>query len=176
MSDAMDVDLVKVLELLPDGNTMLVRAGVNWAPGVVGHAIILANEGSAARYALLTGKSVITENVATETRFEIPLLLKEHGVQSTVNVIVRGEDEPFGVLEVDSRQLRSFGQDDIDFIQNYANLLSSAIKRVNDQAKLAQHERVLRHELQHRINNMLMTIRAVAQRTRARSQNFYEFS
>ena len=176
VSDAIDVDLVKVLELLPDGKTMLVRAGVNWAPGVVGHATILANEGSAAGYALQTGKPVITKNVATETRFEIPLLLPEHGVQSTVNVIVRGEDEPFGVLEVDSRQLRSFGQDDIDFLQNYANLLSSAIKRVNDQAKLAQHERVLRHELQHRINNMLMTIRAVAQRTRARSQNLDDFS
>jgi two-component sensor histidine kinase len=176
VSDAIDVELVKVLELLPDGKTLLVRAGVNWAPGVVGHATILANEGSAAGYALQTGKPVITENVATEARFEIPLLLTQHRVRSTVNVLVRGEDEPFGVLEVDSRQLRSFGQDDIDFLQNYANLLSSAIKRVSDQAELAQHERVIRHELQHRINNMLMTIRAIAQRTRARSQNLDDFS
>src|SRR5437762_2601475 len=72
VSDAIDVDLVKVLELLPDGDTMLVRAGVSWAPGVVGHATIPAVEGSAAGYALRTGEPVVSENIATETRFEIP--------------------------------------------------------------------------------------------------------
>jgi GAF domain-containing protein len=44
---------------------------------------------------------------------------------------------PFGVLEVDSRQLRKFEQDDIDFLQNYANLLASAIDRVRIQRELA---------------------------------------
>ena len=180
VSDAIDVDLVKVLEILPHGETMLVRAGVNWAPGVVGHATIPANEGSPAGYALQTGEPVICENVETETRFQIPRLLTQHGVKSTVNVLIRGEgDKPFGILEVDSRQIRRFTRDDIDFLQNYANLLSAAIKRVNAQAELAeraQHERVLRHELQHRINNMLATVRAVARRTRTRSESLDEFA
>jgi two-component sensor histidine kinase len=179
VSDAIEIDLVKVLELLPDRETMLVRAGVNWDPGVVGHARVPALEGSSAGYALRTGEPVITENVATETRFEIPALLTQHGVKSTVNVIIRGEREPFGVLEVDSRQLRKFGPDDIDFLQNYANLLASAIDRANDQAELAeraQRESVLRHELQHRINNMLTSIRAVARRTRASSQSLDDFT
>jgi len=179
VSDAIEVDLVKVLELLPDGKTMLVRAGVNWAPGVVGHATIPANEGSSAGYALHIGKPVICENVATETRFQIPTLLIEHGVKSTVNVLVHVDDKPFGILEVDARELRNFAKDDIDFLQNYANLLSAAIKRVNTQAELAlraQHEKVLGNELQHRINNMLMTIRAIARRTRAGSQSLDEFA
>jgi GAF domain-containing protein len=94
-----------------------VRAGVNWAPGVVGHATIPANEGSAAAHALLTGEPLITENVASEARFEIPMLLSQHAVKSTVNVLIRGENKPFGILEVDSRQLRSFTQDDVDFLQ-----------------------------------------------------------
>ena len=76
VSDAIEVDLVKVLELLPDGQTMLLRAGVNWAPGVVGRATIAANEGSSAGYALQTGEPVICENVATETEFQIPELFK----------------------------------------------------------------------------------------------------
>ena len=56
--------------------------------------------------------------------------------------------------------------------------MSSAIKRVTAQAELeerAQHERVLSHELQHRINNMLTTVRAVARKTRLRSQSLDEF-
>jgi two-component sensor histidine kinase len=180
VSDAIDVDLVKVLQLLPDGATMLVRAGVNWLAGVVGHAKIPAGDGSAAGFALRTGEAVISENIETEARFRIPMLLTQHGVKSTVNVLIRGvEDKPFGILEVDSRQFRNFAQDDVDFLQNYTNLLSSAIKRVNAQAELAeraQHESVLKNELQHRINNMLTTIRAVARRTRARSESLDEFA
>jgi two-component sensor histidine kinase len=179
VSDAIDVNLVKVLQPLPDGENLLVRAGVNWNPGVVGHATIPADAGSPGGYALKTDAPVITEDIATERRFRIPALLIEHGVQSMVNVVIRGDDGPLGVLEVDSRQPRRFSQDDIDFLQNYANLLAAAIHRVNAQQELAesaQKQRVLGHELQHRINNMLATIRAVARRTRARSENLDVFA
>jgi two-component sensor histidine kinase len=179
VSDAIDVDLVKVLELLPGGQNLLVRAGVNWNPGVVGHAEIAAHEGSPAGYALHTNQPVITEDTEREFRFEIPKLLIEHSVRSTVNVVIRGEDGSFGVLEVDSRELRKFEQDDIDFLQNYANLLASAIDRVRIQRELAERalrQEMLGHELQHRINNMLATIQAIARRTRGKSQNLDEFA
>jgi len=179
VSDAIDVELVKVLELVPGGENLLVRAGVNWNPGVVGHATIPAHEGSPAGYALHTNQPVITEDTEREVRFAIPELLIEHSVRSTVNVVIRGEDGPFGVLEVDSRQLRKFEQDDIDFLQNYANLLASAIDRVRIQRELAERalrQEMLGHELQHRINNMLATIQAIARRTRAKSQNLDEFA
>src|SRR5690242_6319574 len=179
VSDAIDVELVKVLELVPGGENLLVRAGVNWNPGVVGHATIPAHEGSPAGYALHTNQPVITEDTEKEGRFAIPELLIEHSVRSTVNVVIRGEDGPFGVLEVDSRQLRKFEQDDIDFLQNYANLLASAIDRVRIQRELAERahtQELLGHELQHRINNMLATIQAIARRTRAKSQNLDEFA
>jgi len=179
VSDAIDVELVKVLELTPGGKNLLVRAGVNWNPGGVGHAEIPAHEGSPAGYALHTNQPVITEDTEREVRFEIPKLLIEHSVRSTVNVVIRGEDGPFGVLEVDSRQLRKFEQDDIDFLQNYANLLASAIDRMRIQRELAERalrQEMLGHELQHRINNMLATIQAIARRTRAKSQNLDEFA
>jgi two-component sensor histidine kinase len=179
VSEAIEVDLVKVLQLLPDGQKFLVRAGVNWRPGVVGHATIPAHGGSAAGFALQSGKPVISEDIAAEKRFRHPDLLFEHNVRSTVNVLIRGDAQPFGVLEVDSRQLRRFGQDDIDFLQNYANLLAAAIDRVTAQqhlAESAQNEKVLLHELQHRINNMLTSIRAVARQTRMKSANLDEFA
>jgi GAF domain-containing protein len=139
VSEAMDVDLVKVLQLLPDGQNLLVREGVNWKPGVIGHAKIPAHEGSAAGYALRTDKAVVSEDVAKERRFQIPQLLAEHGVRSTVNVVIRCEHGPFGVLEVDAQRPRQFGQDDIDFMQNYANLLAAAIDRVNAHQELIQN-------------------------------------
>ena len=100
VSEAIEVDLVKVLEPIANGQELLVRAGVNWNPGVVGQATIPADGGSAAGHALRTNAPVISD-VATERRFSTPRLLIEHGVQSTVNVVIRGEKGPFGVLEVD---------------------------------------------------------------------------
>jgi two-component sensor histidine kinase len=178
VSDALEVDLVKVLELLPDGRNLLVRAGVNWNPGVIGHATISAEDGSAAGYALLTDAPVISD-IAEETRFKIPALLLEHGVQSTVNVVIRADQGAFGVLEVDSRKRRSFGQDDIDFLQNYANLLAAAVDRVNKQNELEasmRKQEVLLHELHHRVNNMLMTISAVARLSRTKAKDIDEFA
>ncbi len=40
--EALGTDLAKVVELQPDGKTLLVRAGVGWKPGVVGVATITA--------------------------------------------------------------------------------------------------------------------------------------
>ncbi len=36
VSRALEVELVKILERMPERREMLVRAGVNWRPGVVG--------------------------------------------------------------------------------------------------------------------------------------------
>jgi two-component sensor histidine kinase len=178
VSQAMDVDLVKVLELLPDGRNLLVRQGVNWKPGVLGHATIPAHEGSPAGYALRTCQAVISEDVEKERRFEIPELLIEHGVRSMVNVLINCTNGPFGVLEVDARRPRQFGQDDIDFMQNYANLLAAAIDRVHTHSELKANARklsVLAHELQHRMNNMLATILAIVRSARTKYANFDEF-
>jgi two-component sensor histidine kinase len=178
VSEGVDVDLVKVLQLLPDGQDLLVREGVNWKPGVVGHAKIPAHGGSPAGYALRTDQPVISENIAKERRFEIPELLIENGVQSMVNVVIPCAHGPFGVLEVDAQRPRQFGQDDVDFLQNYANLLAAAVDRVNTNRELAENARkleVLAHELQHRMNNMLATIGAVARSTRTKYASVDEF-
>jgi hypothetical protein len=46
VSDAIDVELVKVLELVPGGENLLVRAGVNWNPGVVGVGVLSSSGAS----------------------------------------------------------------------------------------------------------------------------------
>ncbi|HET7569178.1 MAG TPA: HWE histidine kinase domain-containing protein [Gammaproteobacteria bacterium] len=179
VSEALDVRLVKVLELLPDGDSLLVRAGINWNPGVVGHATLGAHSDSPAGYALQTCEPVISNDVENERRFAIPDLLREHRISSMVNVVIRGEGEAWGVLEVDSPRHRNFDQDDIDFLRTYANLLAFAIERIGKHRKLAEAattRRMLLRELQHRVGNMIANIRALATVTRAYSADLDEFA
>ena len=179
VSAATGIELVKVLELLPDRDTLLVRAGVNWNPGVVGQATFGAHERSPAGYALNENKPVISPDTETEDRFEIPELLIEHQVRSMVNVVIQGERAPWGVLEVDSRQPRDFNEDDVSFLQNYANLLAAAIERLQSDVELkeaANRRSILLGELQHRVRNMLLNVQSLARRTVKRSASLEEFA
>ncbi len=178
VSQALCVRLVKVLEYLPEERQLLVRAGVNWKPGVVGKARIGADLGSPGGYALQRDEPVISEDVAAETRFRIPELLVDHGVKSMVNVIIQGGGEPFGVLEVDSTERSPFTDDDIAFLRNYANLLAAAIGRIRAHAILTQavEERdLLTNELRHRVRNLLALVQSLASQTRVEGRTAEEY-
>ena len=153
---SLDVSFVKVLQYLPDEKCFLVRAGVGWGEGVVGAARIGADIESPAGYALQTGNPVISNELHMEERFRIPQLLREHGVKSAANVIIKARENIFGVLEADSREPRTFGEDDLKFLQGYATLLAFAIEqaRLHEQhAQLAAQHELLLQELQHRVKN-----------------------
>jgi len=156
-----------------------VRAGVNWNPGVIGHATFQADTGfSPGGYALSTHEPVISRDVAAEKRFEIPDLLLQHGVKSMVNVLIRGQRTAFGILEVDSRQSRDFDDDDISFLQNYANLMASAVDRLVAHRELrqaAETRAILVRELQHRVMNILANVAALVRRTHASSAGRDDF-
>jgi two-component sensor histidine kinase len=155
-ASSLGVNFVKVLEYLPDEKRLLVRAGVGWGEGVVGHARIGADLESPAGFALQTGQPVISNDLDQEERFRIPELLRAHGVRSAVNVIIRSKQQIFGVLEADSRESRGFTQDDVKFLQGYATILSFAIDQarlVELNAALAQEKDMLLRELGHRVRN-----------------------
>jgi two-component sensor histidine kinase len=174
VSEGLNISLAKVLELLPDGDRLLVRAGVGWGPDVVGKATIGADERSPAGYALQTGQPVVSEDLSQELRFDMPPLLQEHGIKSAINVIIRGEGAPFGVLEVDSRQIRHFTQDDINFLQSCANLIAAALDRLTAETKLQsviEEKQVLLYELQHRVKNSLQEITSLVDLQRRKLSN-----
>lgn len=153
---SLGVSYVKVLQYLPDEKCFLVRAGVGWGEGVVGAARIGADIESPAGYALQTGRSVISSDLHKEERFRIPQLLREHGVESAANVIIKARDNIFGVLEADSREPRAFGESDLKFLQGYATLLAFAIEQTRlyeQHAQLAAQHELLLQELQHRVKN-----------------------
>jgi two-component sensor histidine kinase len=160
-AQGLGIDRAKVMECLPGGDKLLMRAGTGWKPGLVGNLVVDAGSKSAGGFTLYTGKPVIADDIENEKRFDVPEFLRDHGIKSLINVIIQGKNEAFGVLEVDSAQRRSFNQEDVDFLQSYANVLAAAIDRskANEAlAKLADERAVLLRELQHRVKNNLQII------------------
>ena len=148
----MGVKFCKVLEYLPEEGRLLVHAGVGWHEGVVGHQTLGADLGSPAGYALHTGKAVISNNLATDTRFRTPDILVQHDVRRALNVILLGNGTAWGVLEVDSEVMDvEFSEHDVDFLQTVSNLLGLALER----RKAEEALKTLNENLEQRVEQEL---------------------
>ena len=122
-----DVEYSKILELLPDGNKLLLRAGIGWKEGLVGSAIIDSKNLSQEGYTLLSQQPVIVEDLYSEKRFKGAPLLLDHGIISGMSVTIPGYKRPFGVLAVHTSTQRKFDMNDGSFLQSVAHMLATVI-------------------------------------------------
>jgi PAS domain S-box-containing protein len=134
----LDVDLVSIVEILPDRETLVLRAGTGWEEGVVGKGTAPDGSGSLMRYALMAGEPVISEDLAADERFEVSPMLARQGPVSGVCVIIAGRDEPFGGLGVFPRRRRRFTPAEVDFLQAVANVLATAVERFQTTTSIAE--------------------------------------
>jgi PAS domain S-box-containing protein len=140
LAQTLGVEYAKVLELLPGGGALRLRAGVGWKPGYVGKATVGAGTDSQAGYTLASKEPVIVEDLRTETRFSGPPLLHDHGVVSGMSVLIQGQNGPFGVMGAHTTRRRTFTEDDVRFLQAIANVLALAIVRNRAEAILGESE------------------------------------
>lgn len=161
-------ELCKVMEYLPEERQFIVRAGVGWKSGVVGHARAGADTESPAGYAFQTGQPVISNHLEGESRFRTPAIMAEHGVKRAINVLIQEDGWRYGVLEVDSPTSGRFTSEDLAFMQSFANLLGVALQRQSveealraSEARLQEsqaHQKVLTQEISHRVKNSLAMV------------------
>jgi len=128
VAQALGVEYCAVLKLLPDEKTLLLRSGVGWRQGLVGHRTIGPGTDSQAGYTLLSNQAVVVEDLTTETRFSGKALLREHDVVSGVTVIIHTSQGAYGVLGAYTSKRRSFSPDEINFLTDVAGIFGLMIQ------------------------------------------------
>ncbi len=136
VGQTLEVELTHLLELQPDGESLLLRSGVGWKAGVVGRTIIEARGSSHAGYVLASGEPVVIPNMREEKRFLAPPVLLEHGVLSGISVVISTRRGPYGVLGAYSRRERAYTGDEINFMVAVATALGEAAERSWTEAEL----------------------------------------
>lgn len=166
VAEGLDAEFCKILEYLPEERAFVLRAGVGWNKNLIGVAKLGADTQSPAGYALHTGKPVISNHLAQESRFQTPELLHLYGIQRAINVILQGEGSPYGVLEADSRSSQEFSENDISFLQGAANILGMSMERERFERNLrsaVDQQKMLLKELNHRVKNSLQLVASMLQ-------------
>jgi len=140
LAGTLEVEHCEILELLPDGRALLLRASAGWKKGLDGQATVSATTDSQAAYTLLSEYPVIVEDLRTEKRFSGHALLHEHGITSGVSVTIPGPRRPFGVMAAHSARERKFTKRDARFMQAVAKVLAAAIDRKPTEGAVGKSE------------------------------------
>jgi signal transduction histidine kinase len=171
----LDVEYCKILELLPGGEELFLRAGIGWERGLVGNLRVSASpETSHAALTLVSKGPVIIDNLFADPRFHGPSLLHDHGVVSGVSVIIGGRESPFGVLGAHTRYHRVFTSEDINFLQAVANVLAQAVARRQVEADLQRANEAKDEFLgfvSHELRSPITIIRSGARILRSRADS-----
>lgn len=131
---ALDVPHAEILELTPDGFARRARVGIGHAPP----AEFLAPDagGSHAGYALSSGRTLSVRNYGLESRFDVPVYLREAGINAGVTVPIRlPNGDPWGVVAVHDRPNRSFSTDARAFTEEVARVVGVTGARERESAR-----------------------------------------
>lgn len=129
------VEFCDILELQPDGKSLLLKAGAGWKEGVIGQTTVIASPGSMAAYTLASAEPVIVKDLGAITQFQVPPFLRDHGVHSCISLIIAGQEKTLGILEAHTTRARVFTEDDFHFLQGVANVLATAHARKRAEAE-----------------------------------------
>ncbi len=167
------VDFVKILELLPGNDDLLLRAGFGWRPELACSTISSAGSGSYGRFVLDSPLPVVTADFAAETRFRVDDYLREHRCVSGVSVAIAGRDERFyGILGVCTKATRGFTAQETAFLGAIANILAGAIAR----RQLEQRHELMIRDMRHRSGNLFSQLLALFSQTARNSKSIADLA
>lgn len=120
-------------QLLPGAGAMVLRSKVGWDE-LACDLVLPLGAGTAARHLIERNEPVSIVDIPGDKRFEKSWVLRQYGVATMLSAIIRGQQQPWGILSVHSLTHRSFTNDDLEFLQSMANVLALAIERAAHEA------------------------------------------
>ncbi len=162
-AEALQVEVAMVYLLEPGGLELRVAGGVGSTAGEAIGQRVANRPDTSLGFVLAQGRPIVVADYRQESRFDVPASYREAGLVSAVGVPLSDRGRTIGVLVVRSRTARSFGEDEVRFLESLANLLTSGLQR-------AQSEEALHHALRlesvgqltggiaHDFNNLLTVI------------------
>jgi two-component sensor histidine kinase len=167
------VDFVKILELLPGGGELVLRAGFGWRTDLIREILTTTGPNTFAQFTLNSPAPVTVDYFATETRFEVAPYLKGHNCASGMTVTIAGRDgRAYGILGVCTTKKRQFSAQETAFLAAAGNLLAGAIQR----RQLEQRHELMIRDMRHRSGNLFSQLLALFSQTARTSKSIADLT
>jgi diguanylate cyclase (GGDEF)-like protein len=151
--EQLQLDFVHVFEAMPDAAFVSMTASRGHDSD--GSELLSTDPTSSpVSFALVTQETVTCDDLARETRFEIPELWTRSEAMSVIEAPIPGADSPAGVLGVGCRSPRHFAEEDVSFVVAVANVLAAASAR--GRAEDAIRDQVLHDPLTGLANRLVL--------------------
>jgi two-component system, sensor histidine kinase PdtaS len=163
-AEGLDTPMAKILERRPRESKLLVVAGWGLKPGIVGHARTEDQPSDPPGECIALNRPVIVPDVRKRKDYHLPPIFPENGVVASANVPIISAEGPYGVLEVDTRERRTFDALDVSYLTAIASIIAEGVERLRRDEILettVNARTVLLREQQHRTRNNFMTLQAL---------------
>jgi two-component sensor histidine kinase len=167
------VDFVKILELMPGGLELMLRAGFGWKSDVIGTVVTTTAPNGFGRFTLDSSIPLVIDDFTTEIRFKVDPYLSAHKSRSGMNMTIAGGDgRAYGILGVCTLKKRQFSAQELSFLAAVANLLAGAIQR----RQLEERNELMIREMRHRSGNLFSQLLALFSQTAKTSKSIADLS
>lgn len=137
ISETLDFEYCKILELAENGCDLILKAGVGWPAGAIGQVMTHANVDTQSSRALELGLPVVVQDFREEAQPSRTQLGLSQRILSGICVLIPGPKVPYGVLGAHAARTHSVTSDAVSFVQSMANIIATALTRRNANEKLA---------------------------------------
>ncbi|PYO57965.1 MAG: hypothetical protein DMD83_06450, partial [Candidatus Rokuibacteriota bacterium] len=154
VAETLRAEFVALLEQLPDGAALRLRAGVGVPAEMIGVFTLPANAQTPSGQTIRSQEPVFIADTRQQSDFPVPPYVRERGIVSSVTVVVGGAEAPWGVLGAYATRPRAFAREEGTFLQAVANALGVLMERSRAEQERARYAERL--EILHEIDRTLI--------------------
>jgi PAS domain S-box-containing protein len=145
------------------GSTCRLASGVGLVPGEALGTRVANTPETPPGFVLAEGRAIVVPDYRAERRFTVPPHYLDAALVSGLAVPLADRGRLIGVLAVRSREGRSFGDEEVRFVESLSNLLATSLQRSRSEEALGHAQRLesvgqLTGGIAHDFNNLLTVI------------------
>jgi DNA-binding winged helix-turn-helix (wHTH) protein len=140
----LDVEQVMILEYRSRDGSLILRASKGRGRYFEVGSRVDPGTRSQADLTLMSNGVISLDELRSDSHFQRPTLLREHGIASGISTVIRGRSGPVAVMIAqDGRQYIVFPEEDRTFFQCIAGMLSVAVQMEELETRLGYQDRLL---------------------------------